>query len=119
MAEAVFGSPKEPERVILMPIEEWIKLMNRTFEVISKQLEQLEKIAGRYNSMQNGSVFSANDARALSALSNTIKTVRVTTNEVEQRHLSEADQRALAESRAKQDELERRLARLAEHGEDK
>ena len=108
----------------LIQIEEWIKFMRRTFNVIDKQLSFLESRQNKEGSdgkgrQKDGVKFDLAEIRAMNVLANTLKTVRVVHEDIKEEHLSEADQRQLSESRARQDELERRLARLAEQGEDK
>jgi hypothetical protein len=118
VAVSVTGVEAKPEREGLVTTTEWIKLMNRMFDVISGQLAQLENLAKGYGKIYGKRGFTGDDARALSALSNTVKSVRVINDGINDDKTTEENQRQLKEGRAKQEEFERRLLRLKESGED-
>lgn len=118
MPESVTGVEPKPEREGLVTTSEWIKFMNRMFEVLSSQLAQLENLASGYGTIHGKREFSGNDARALSALSNTVKSVRVINDGIKDDQLDEEARRQLIEGREKQKEFERRLLRLKDTGED-
>ena len=104
-------------RARILSIDEWVVIMNRMFEVLSGQLWQLENLCKRYGRVHGGATFSPQDARCLSSLASTIKNVRVTTDGIEKRRLSEEQRLQVQAVSAKHAELERRLARLAVDGE--
>lgn len=114
-------NPK-PKAKGLIKVEEWIAFMRRTFNVIDNQLKILE---GRLNAagggegrLHKGKAFETSDIRAMQILTNTLKTVRVVHEDIREEKLSEDAKRELQESRAQQEELQRRLDRLAECGDE-
>ena len=116
-------NPK-PKAKGLIKVEEWIAFMRRTLRVIDKHLKILEEranLAGPNGEarQRDGKKFEHADIRALQALTNTLKTVRVVHEDIREEKLSEDAKQQLRESRAEQEELERRLDRLAECGDEK
>lgn len=117
MTELTSGGPKK-DRSRLATVDEWIKLMNRLFDVIDKQLQELERRAERYSRGSNALELQPGDTRALGALSTAISRVRVINEGIDADKATQDNKLKLEASRARQQELERRLARLAESGED-
>jgi hypothetical protein len=115
---SIEGVEEKPERQGLVTTTEWIKLMNRMFDVLSSQLAQLENLARGYGTLYAKRGFTGDDARALSALSNTVKSVRVINDGIKDDEVNEDARKKLNEGREKQKEFERRLLRLKECGED-
>ncbi len=109
----------------LIEPEEWIKIMRQILRVIEKQLAHLESRANRAGTTgagakaaADGRPFETGDVRALKALSDAVGQVRILNSNIEEDKLSEDAKQHLREGREKQDEFQRRLARLSADGEE-
>ena len=119
MAEIVNAGPRKPPRPITL--EQWMKIMARIFNVIDAQLGKLEHKADaeKRKGRQSGlGLFEPQDVRALGALANAVAKVRIINESIKDEQASEDARRELKEGRARQEELERRLARLAQSEEE-
>jgi hypothetical protein len=121
VAETAPKPKKKPTGLI--QIEEWIKFMRRTFNVIDTHLGFLEARLERNGSdgkgrNSDGVPFEPADIRAMQVLTNTFKTVRVINEDIREEQLSEDAKQQLAATRAQQEDLQRRLDRLAKSGEE-
>jgi hypothetical protein len=107
----------------LIQIEEWINFMRRTFNVIDTQLRFLESLQNLHGSdgqgrQKDGVKFDLAEVRAMQVLTNTLKNVRVIHDGIKEEQLGQDAKRELKEGRARQEELECRLSRLAGSGEE-
>lgn len=118
MTDIVRDVPPKTEQAGLTKVEEWIGLMKRVYDVIDRQLGQIEQRAKSYGKIHAGTKFEPSDVRAIAALATAISRVRIINQGIDEDKASEDARRQLSEGRARQDELERRLARLAGSGED-
>jgi hypothetical protein len=115
-------NPKKKHKGLIQ-IEEWINFMRRTFNVIDTQLRFLESRQNKEGSdgegrQKDGVKFELAEIRAMQVLTNTLKNVRVIHEDIREDQFSEDARRALQEGRARQEELEQRLSRLAGSGEE-
>ena len=115
-------NPKKKHKGLIQ-IEEWINFMRRTFNVIDTQLRFLESRQNKEGSdgegrQKDGVKFELAEIRAMQVLTNTLKNVRVIHEDIREEQLGQDAKLQLQEGRARQEELEQRLSRLAGSGEE-